>query len=568
MKFAFLIASIVAICYAQVPLSPNGDFRATIATATTTATASSGATTLTVASATGIKVYQAVSGTGIAAGTQVTAVSGTSITIFPGTTASLSAGSVTFGGLPVASSSKFLKVLAIDGLTACDTSTGGGTYQVILVSSGSAWTAPNCGGSGGGSAGTNVSIAYAATISPTCASSSTGTLTTFIVGALTGNITVNNPGTCTPGQSIGFYLLQDATGGRVVTFGTSYLYAPALPTAANSYAYYEFRYDGASWNNTVARGLTCTPYTAGALIAMGTAGCPETANAKEASYPFQGTHGGTASIMTLTLNSTTTAFAYPTGPSPYPTVLQTVATVGNGSNTAPTLNVNSGSPLGAVTITKCQGSVLAANDIVNTKDLFFSVYYSSGTVIDLLNPATGCGGASVTFTQGILEPNGGMNTVASPNNAPTIGAHATLFVDFVLPVAFTFSKVGSYIAGTAPSNATVAFYDSNCTLYAFATTRGVSANTATEWSMPSSTTLAAGDWKVMFTGDTNSLILYSSWSSFVLETINNGQNGTNYYDFFGPVSSGTTTLTPPAACGTSRTAYSSASSKPYFYLKP
>lgn len=130
-------------------LGPASLFQGTIATYTTTAT-SSGAV-LTVASATGIQKFQAVSGTSIAAGSQVTAVSGTSITVSPAPTAPLTGSSVTFGGLPAASSANKNSYLTIlDGATACDISTGGASTIVFAISTGSVWYAPNCGGGGTG----------------------------------------------------------------------------------------------------------------------------------------------------------------------------------------------------------------------------------------------------------------------------------------------------------------------------------------------------------------------------------------------------------------------------------
>ena len=67
------------------------------AAATTTGTASSGSTALTVASGTGIANGQYVNGAGIALGTVVTGITGTAVTLSLPTTASLSATSVTFG---------------------------------------------------------------------------------------------------------------------------------------------------------------------------------------------------------------------------------------------------------------------------------------------------------------------------------------------------------------------------------------------------------------------------------------------------------------------------------------
>jgi hypothetical protein len=64
--------------------------------ATTTATASSGSTALTVASATGILAGQWISGTGIASGTRVSGIAGSAVTLSQATTAALSASNVTF----------------------------------------------------------------------------------------------------------------------------------------------------------------------------------------------------------------------------------------------------------------------------------------------------------------------------------------------------------------------------------------------------------------------------------------------------------------------------------------
>lgn len=66
------------------------------AAVSTTGTASSGSTALTVASGTGIVVGQIVTGTGIAAGTSVAAVTGTAVTLSQNTTAALSTTAVVF----------------------------------------------------------------------------------------------------------------------------------------------------------------------------------------------------------------------------------------------------------------------------------------------------------------------------------------------------------------------------------------------------------------------------------------------------------------------------------------
>lgn len=89
--FAGIAGREVKTEYVYTALNQSG-----AATYPTTGTASSGSTSLTVASATGIAVNQSVEGAGIAAGTYVTAVSGTTITLSQATTAALSSTTVVF----------------------------------------------------------------------------------------------------------------------------------------------------------------------------------------------------------------------------------------------------------------------------------------------------------------------------------------------------------------------------------------------------------------------------------------------------------------------------------------
>ncbi len=73
-----------------------GDLEAAPETVSTTGTASSGSTALTVASGTGIAVGQLITGAGIAPGTYVAAVAGTAVTLSAATTAALSSTAVVF----------------------------------------------------------------------------------------------------------------------------------------------------------------------------------------------------------------------------------------------------------------------------------------------------------------------------------------------------------------------------------------------------------------------------------------------------------------------------------------
>jgi hypothetical protein len=77
------------------------------------------------------------------------------------------------------------------------------------------------------------------------------------VGALTANITVNNPATpIQAGQTLTFAFVQDGTGGRTITWGSAYKVSWSPSTTANLRNTITFRYDGTSWiQQSVATGL-------------------------------------------------------------------------------------------------------------------------------------------------------------------------------------------------------------------------------------------------------------------------------------------------------------------------
>ena len=82
------------------------------------------------------------------------------------------------------------------------------------------------GGSGSGRKATTT-VAYSASVTPDI--STTGTL---VVGALTGNFTVNNPtGTPADHQILVICLQQDGTGGRSVTWGANFQFTDAITSA-------------------------------------------------------------------------------------------------------------------------------------------------------------------------------------------------------------------------------------------------------------------------------------------------------------------------------------------------
>ena len=75
------------------------------------------------------------------------------------------------------------------------------------------------------------------------------TLGEFVILTLTGNITINNTASPVTGQLMTIRFIQDATGGRTVTWGTQYADSASwgMPPAANAAAEAELFYDGSNW---------------------------------------------------------------------------------------------------------------------------------------------------------------------------------------------------------------------------------------------------------------------------------------------------------------------------------
>lgn len=73
----------------------------------------------------------------------------------------------------------------------------------------------------------SVTVAYAATVTPD--SSTTDVLN---IGALTGNLTLDNPaGTPADGQNLRIRFSQDSTGGRTITFASEYAFGSDITTS-------------------------------------------------------------------------------------------------------------------------------------------------------------------------------------------------------------------------------------------------------------------------------------------------------------------------------------------------
>jgi len=85
-------------------------------------------------------------------------------------------------------------------------------------------------------------IAYAAAITPDL---SLGT--NIVVGALTGNLTINAPTNVVKGETLDIALVQDATGGRTITWDAVFKKAADGAGSANQKASTSFMFDGTHW---------------------------------------------------------------------------------------------------------------------------------------------------------------------------------------------------------------------------------------------------------------------------------------------------------------------------------
>ncbi|MHB2010035.1 MAG: hypothetical protein ACYCOX_18615, partial [Acidobacteriaceae bacterium] len=85
-------------------------------------------------------------------------------------------------------------------------------------------------------------VAYAAAITPDAALGDR-----VIVGALTGNITINAPLHPQIGQRLTFSYTQDATGGRTVAYNAVFLTSTLAAGTANQKGAHNFIYDGTNW---------------------------------------------------------------------------------------------------------------------------------------------------------------------------------------------------------------------------------------------------------------------------------------------------------------------------------
>jgi len=85
-------------------------------------------------------------------------------------------------------------------------------------------------------------VAYAATITPDVYRGGT-----IKVGALTGNLTVNAPSTGHTGCELTFLFVQDATGGRTITWNSAFKSAFQPNSKASSRSVVKFKYDGTNW---------------------------------------------------------------------------------------------------------------------------------------------------------------------------------------------------------------------------------------------------------------------------------------------------------------------------------
>lgn len=225
----------------------------------------------------------------------------------------------------------------------------------------------------------------------------------------------------------------------------------------------------------------------------------------------------------------------------YTTNSQVLWTRTNGCTGAPTLNIDT---LGAVSVVGADGSTALTTTECAANRRLLLVY--DGTNFRAIG-GTATGTPTVTYAD---YPYGAMNTGTSI----TIGAaNRTNFYSWPGPVSrsITTVKLFTYAAGNGAGNSAVAFYDSTCTLIAQSATIPTPANNTTAtFTFTPAVTVSPGSY-FAWTSDTAANSAYAANASeFNAEMLNTGGSSTTYPVFYGTASTGTTTLTFPATCGT------------------
>lgn len=182
------------------------------------------------------------------------AVNLTNATVIPaaqlsGVVPAANGGAGTINGALAANGSGLVSRAACSGLsnagTGCSTNTGTSGAVMPLLTGNNTWSA--------GNTVTPSVMTFGATVTPNAALSNNFTMTA------TGNFTMVNPVNLGSGQALNFWITQDATGSRVVTWGTAYQASGGsgtlvLSTAANAK-------DLVSCQSDTASTLTCSIQT-------------------------------------------------------------------------------------------------------------------------------------------------------------------------------------------------------------------------------------------------------------------------------------------------------------------
>ncbi|HEY8685986.1 MAG TPA: hypothetical protein VIO57_10310 [Chloroflexota bacterium] len=167
---------------------------------------------------------------GLAMGTPIS-LNLTNATVVPaarlsGIVPAASGGAGTINGALAANGAGAVSRAACAGLsdsgTACTVNTGTTGAVVPLTNGNNAWT--------GGNAVSPLALTFGATVTPNAALSNNFTLTA------TGSFTLANPTNLVAGEALNFWITQDATGSRVVTYGSKYQAAGSVTTLALSTA--------------------------------------------------------------------------------------------------------------------------------------------------------------------------------------------------------------------------------------------------------------------------------------------------------------------------------------------
>ncbi len=215
--------------------------------------------------------------------------------------------------------------------------------------------------------------------------------------------------------------------------------------------------------------------------------------------------------------------------------LATNSVTANGQSTLTTLAAGSGTAA-------YPGYILTANPASST---------------DFLARGTQGSTAASPVAGALLAPWGTVFPAANTLTSPLTGANVVQYYEFYIPSpGIVPTNLSAYANGSTQGHTVWGIYDAACTtLLGSTNTATPTTNAANNWTFSSPPSLAGGKYFLAWSADVSTTQFYGNANAFASDIVNISESGSSYRIFTGNASTGTTTITLPATCGT-RTALS------------